>query len=390
MSNSSLRIVHCFRSPVGGIFRHVRDLLNNQVEAGHKVGIICDSSTGGSYEAALFDSISDKLELGLTRVEMQRHVGPGDIAAAWRTYRALAALKPDILHGHGAKGGVYSRIFGTFMRGEQGKTARIYSPHGGSLHYDTASLTGQVFFKAERFMEHLSDHLLFVADYERKTYETKIGRLKAAHRVVYNGLNPAEFDPVAEETPLADFVYIGMMRDLKGPDLFLDALAYAEQKTGRKLVAVMVGDGDDLDKYKAQAKTLRRDERTTFFDPMKARLAFGKGRIIVVPSRAEAMPYIVLETLAAGRPIIATQVGGIPEILNQTPNAIVEPEVASIGAKMVEVLSDEEAYRASMPQKDALKKRFGADIMAQNVETAYWAAFSARNGLKNASKKAFV
>ena len=45
-----LRIVHCFRSPVGGIFRHVRDLTDAQIAAGHEVGIICDSTTGGDYE----------------------------------------------------------------------------------------------------------------------------------------------------------------------------------------------------------------------------------------------------------------------------------------------------------------------------------------------------
>jgi hypothetical protein len=47
---SSLRIVHCFRSPVGGIFRHVRDLAEEHAKAGHQVGILCDSTTGGTYE----------------------------------------------------------------------------------------------------------------------------------------------------------------------------------------------------------------------------------------------------------------------------------------------------------------------------------------------------
>jgi len=45
-----LRIVHCFRSPIGGIFRHVRDLVHSQSAQGHQVGIICDSSTGGTHE----------------------------------------------------------------------------------------------------------------------------------------------------------------------------------------------------------------------------------------------------------------------------------------------------------------------------------------------------
>src|SRR5205823_3095014 len=109
----------------------------------------------------------------------------------------------------------------------------------------------------------------------------------------------------------ADFLYIGMMRDLKGPDLFIDALAGAERRIGRPLSAVMVGAGDDLPRYRAQVAALGLTPRVAFHDPMGARLAFPLAKVIVVPSRAEAMPYIVLEALAAGMPMIATAVGGI-------------------------------------------------------------------------------
>ena len=57
-----LRIVHCFRSPVGGIFRHVRDLVEEQAGEGHAVGIVCDSSTGSEFEDRLFDELGPLLE----------------------------------------------------------------------------------------------------------------------------------------------------------------------------------------------------------------------------------------------------------------------------------------------------------------------------------------
>jgi glycosyltransferase involved in cell wall biosynthesis len=375
----SLRIVHCFRSPVGGLFRHVRDLVDAQVANGHQVGIVCDSSTGGDYEDRLFDAVKPKLALGLARVEMQRHIGIGDAVAAWRTFQALKALKPDVLHGHGAKGGVYARLFGTFMRGPEGKTARLYSAHGGSLHYDTDALAGKIFFATERMLERLTDRVMFVADYERSTYQSKIGTIKAPFEIVYNGVQPSEFDPIINVPNAADFLYIGMMRDLKGPDIFLDALAGAEQKTGGKLTAVMVGAGDDLPKYKAQAHQLGFGQRVTFHDPMPARKAFALARTVVVPSRAEAMPYIVLETLAAAKPMIATNVGGIPEIFGSDKTGIAEPNVASIEALMIKVLGDEKAWVAAMPAQATLKARFGADVMAASIERAYFTALAHRN-----------
>ena len=129
-----LRIVHCFRSPVGGIFRHVRDLAEAQVAAGHKVGIVCDSTTGGEFEERLFAAIRGRFEMGIHRTPMQRHIGLGDMTAAWRTYRIIKELQPDVLHGHGAKGGVYARLFGSLLRVSRSRVARLYSPHGGSLH----------------------------------------------------------------------------------------------------------------------------------------------------------------------------------------------------------------------------------------------------------------
>ncbi len=366
----SLRIVHCFRSPVGGIFRHVRDLAEAQKASGHRVGIVCDSTTGGAYEDRLFDAIAPTLDLGVHRTPMQRHVGPGDVAAAWRSYRLVRSLQPDVLHGHGAKGGVYARMFGTLMRNHH-RPARIYSPHGGSLHYDRASTTGRLFFGAERFMDRFTDRLLFVSDYERRTFREKIGEPRSDWKLVYNGLRAGEFEPVAPVPDAADFLYIGMMRDLKGPDLFIDALHRVGQSTGHRPRAVMVGDGDGVAGYRAQVARLGIAGEVTFLPAMPARQAFALARIVVVPSRAEAMPYIVLEALAAGKPMIASAVGGIPEIFGDGSRALVRPDAAEIAARMIEALSDEASYAAAMPTLGTLKCRFGADVMAREIEAAY-------------------
>lgn len=368
----NLRIVHCFRSPVGGIFRHVRDLAQAQSAEGHLVGIICDSSTGGDYEDRLFEQIADTLALGAHRTPMQRHVGPGDVTAAYRTYRLIKQLQPDILHGHGAKGGVYSRLFGSLLRVSRSRVARLYSPHGGSLHYDANTMTGKLIFAAERVMDRLTDHLFFVSGYEERVFREKIGPPRAPSSLVYNGLGEAEFIPVTPTPGAADFLYIGMMRDLKGPDIFIDALAQAEKSTGRELTAVMVGDGDDLPAYREQVAQLGLSTRVSFRPPMPARQAFALARAIVVPSRAEAMPYIVLEALAAGLPMIATSVGGIPEIFPVGSPALARPDAGEIAARMEKLVADPTTWQALMPTTSVLKAKFGVDVMARAIEREYF------------------
>lgn len=365
-----LRIIHCFRAPVGGVFRHVRDLAMAQAAAGHQVGFICDSSTVGPLEDHYFDSVATSLALGITRIPIRRSVGPGDLAAGWHTYRLIRQMQPDILHGHGAKGGALARIFGSAMRIFGHKVVRIYSPHGGVLHFDAVTAKGRFLFGLERMMDRISDHILFVSEFERHSFADKIGGPKSPSSVVYNGVTPAEFEPVATAQDAADFLYIGEMRALKGTDIFIDALDKASTLTGRALTAKMVGGGDH-ETYQAQVEQAGLDGRICLMAPMKARQAFALARIVVVPSRAEAMPYIVLEALAAGKTMIATAVGGIPEIFPPHSPALVHPEVEAVARAMAAAIADQAAYACLMPKIDELRSRFSVETMAQGIEHAY-------------------
>jgi glycosyltransferase involved in cell wall biosynthesis len=369
----SLRIVHCFRAPVGGIFRHVRDLINAQVAAGHKVGIICDASSGGDFEKELLGEIRGKLELGLERIAMQRQIGPGDAMAALRTYKIIKKMRPDVLHGHGAKGGTYARLFGSLLRVSGSRVARFYSPHGGSLHFDPATLQGRLIFRVERLMERMTDRIIFVSEFEQGVYAQKVGDPRCGHALIYNGLANREFEPVTPDPDAADFLFIGEMRALKGPDLFIDALARGSATSGRALTAVMVGNGKDRNQLIEQAQAGQMTGNIRFLMPMKAREAFRLAKVVVIPSRAEALPYIVLEALAAGRPVIASRIGGIPEILGEASPALVRPEVESLSDRMVTAINDLASFQQLLPVPQVLRQTFSVENMATRLEAEYFA-----------------
>ena len=370
-----LRIVHCFRSPVGGIFRHVRDLVEAQNAAGHSVGILCDSLTGGAHEEKLFEAIRPKLALGLTRIPMRRAITPGDVVTAWRSLREISKLQPDVLHSHGAKGGAYARIIGSLLRVSGSRVARLYCPHGGSIHYDAASVKGRLFFFLERFLERMTDRLIFVSGYERDGYIEKVGKPRCPTSLVYNGLSPEEFEPVTPYADAADFLYIGMMRDLKGADLFLAALALLRDRDGISATAHFVGDGPDKPRYQEDIRRLGLESQVRVHDAMPARMAFAMAHRVVVPSRAESMPYIVLEAIAAQMPILATRVGGIPEILTQDNDRLIEPgNAAALADAMKASLSNPELAVEAGDRREKLRGRFSVERMAQDVETAYRAS----------------
>jgi glycosyltransferase involved in cell wall biosynthesis len=362
-----MRIVHCVRSPIGGIFRHIRDLATCQV------GLICDSSTGSAFDNKLLEDLRPKLSLGLARFPMQRQLTIQDLNATFSLYRHIRDLKADILHGHGAKGGAYVRLIGSVlkMRGQQIK--RVYCPHGGSLHYDPNRFEGRVYHALERFLGRMTDGLVFVSDYEAAAYESKVGQPRAISRIVYNGLNPEEFAPVEAADDAGDFLYIGMLRDLKGPDLFIEALYNIRLKTGEAPRAHIVGEGPDEERYRNMVAKLGLERAVTFHGALPAREAFKMARNVVIPSRAEAMPYIILETVAAERPLIATRVGGIPEIFGRYAHRLVEPgHIGKLTNAMEDALADPARMADQAKElRGCLAETFSVDLMNDRITTLY-------------------
>ncbi|MEL6946882.1 MAG: glycosyltransferase family 4 protein, partial [Pseudomonadota bacterium] len=223
--------------------------------------------------------------------------------------------------------------------------------------------------------------MIFVSQYERDGYASKVGQAHCPSSLVRNGLRPEEFEPVTPNADAADLLYVGMMRDLKGVDLFLNALPLVLRQRGGPLRVVLVGDGPDLGRYKQMAKALMKscgdDLSITFHDPMPAREAFSLGRTLVVPSRAESMPYIVLEALAAGVPLIAPRVGGIPEIYGDHAHLLIEPDdLTALSLAMAASIDTPVPSEQAERLKSRLASNYAAPVMARDVMAAYTAALS--------------
>lgn len=361
---------------MGGVFRHVRDLALQHTQSRHDVGLICDAEGTPGYSEAGLKQLDIHLSLGVHRVPMARSVGVSDIASGRRVLATLKKLKPDIVHGHGAKGGVYARAVGGLAGSRERRVARFYSPHGGSLHFDPASRSGKLYFMVERMLESRTDTLMFVARFEEETYTAKIGAPSCETRLIYNGLAKNEFLDVETAKDAADFLFIGEMRDLKGYDLVIEATKALRANGYERLKILMVGSGPeeaDADRLIGDANL---DDAITRHGPMPARDAFAKARCVVMPSRAEAMPYIVLEALAAGKPLIASKVGGIPEIFEDNTDALITPNAASLEAAMQTFLDDPDSLARKMPSKAQLRSRFSVEVMAEAALNAYRAALA--------------
>ncbi|MBB5045724.1 glycosyltransferase involved in cell wall biosynthesis [Rhodopseudomonas rhenobacensis] len=374
-SDQPLRIVHAVRAPVGGIIRHILDLANGQADRGHAIALVADSLTGGTRAAAALAEIAPRMTLGVHRLPIPRQPSPSDALLWLRFAQLIRRLKPDVLHGHGAKAGV-------FLRSVPAKPAaiRVYTPHGGSLHYPPNTPQGAVYSRLERALMNRTDLFLFESAFARDTYQRVIGTPNGLVRCVFNGVAAGEFDPIGVDPDATDLCYVGEFRKIKGADLLVEAVARL-RSGGRPVTLTLGGDGEESAALHAQIAALHLDEVIRRPGHVKARDGFAKGRLLVVPSRGDSMPYVVIEAAAAGVPMLAADVGGIPEIFGPHREALFAPsDPAAMAAAIATALDDPAAAAArAAVLRQRIFQMFSQNAMVDGVLAGYREAFAARD-----------
>jgi glycosyltransferase involved in cell wall biosynthesis len=369
-----LRILHAVRAPVGGIFRHIIDVANGQADRGHHVGLIADSLTGGERATAALAEIAPRLKLGVHRMAIHREPHPTDAVVWGRISRLIRRLNPDVLHGHGAKAGAFVR-----MKGPSTQTIRVYTPHGGSLHYPANTMKGALYSRLERALMNRTDLFLFESAFARDTYQRMIGTPSGLVRCVFNGVTADEFDPIVKAEDATDIIYVGEFRHIKGADILIDAVARL-RADGRPVTLTLGGDGEETAALKAQIQRLGLGDAVRFIGHVKARYGFSKGSLLVVPSRGDSMPYVVIEAAAAGIPMVAANVGGIPEIFGPYTDALFAPGIAAAMADAIETALDD--FPAAQARARELRERiflhFSQKAMVEGVLAGYRDTFANR------------
>ena len=198
-------------------------------------------------------------------------------------------------------------------------------------------------------------------------------------RCVFNGVTANEFDPIVKAEDATDVVYVGEFRHIKGADLLIDAVARL-RADGKPVTLTLAGDGEESATLKAQVQRLGLGEAIRFIGHVKARYGFSKGSLLVVPSRGNSMPYVVIEAAAAGIPMVAANVGGIPEIFGSHSDALFAPNLAAAMADAIETALENPA--ATQERAKSLRERiflhFSQKAMVEGVLTGYRDAFANR------------
>jgi glycosyltransferase involved in cell wall biosynthesis len=255
----------------------------------------------------------------------------------------------------------------------------VYTPHGGTLVYGPGTLGGAFYRSLEWLLKWRTDLFLFESNFAAAQFRAQIGRPPGLVRVVHNGVDGSEFVPITHTADATDLVALGELRPVKGFDLLIEAVATLKG-SGRRVTATIAGAGPLDAELKAQAQRLAVADQVRFVGHRTAREAFAMGRIMVVCSRAESLPYVALEAAAAGMPIIATRVGGMPEIFGGDAAHLVAPENATALAAAIDAAMTEpvQLRRLAQSVRARTRQEFSAAAMVDGGLAAYREAIAMR------------
>jgi glycosyltransferase involved in cell wall biosynthesis len=361
---------------VGGLFRNVYDVVKELASRGHQIGIFCDSMTGGTRGEQLLAELEPMLALGLYRTPMRRPPHPGDIFPLMETSRLIRLLKPDIVQGEGAKGGLYARFTGFFT--PKSGPIRCYTPHGGSLNYKPGSLSHRVFMSIEWMLERGTDLFLFESCFVRDRFAEFVCHTEKPRVVALNGLHPEEYTPYTPKPDASDFFYVGEFREAKGLNTLVEALALLA-RAGLHPSLTLVGGGPDEAMIRNLVAGYGLEAQVHWRGVTPAKEALTLGRIMVLPSRFESLPYVILEAVGGRVPLISTDVGGIREILPQeTLIPANDPQALALAMRRALERDYEDTKREAAERSDAIRQRFTVEAMVNTIENAYYDAIEAR------------
>lgn len=315
---------------------------------------------------------------------------PRDLRALMRLVRIMRRFRPDIVHTHTAKAGALGRT--AALVAARPRPVLVHTFHGHVLEGYFGPARSAFYLGVERLLGRVSDRLIGVSE----ATVDELVRLRVAQRskfrVVRLGLELDQFRVVGEDARQSFrreagarsddvlFTYVGRVAPIKRLDLMLRALARARSAGARARLAI-VGDGELRGELEALAADLGLQDSTRFlgYRTDLASIAGGSDAALL-SSDAEGTPLSLIEAAAAGRPAVATAVGGVPEVVADGAGLLVPPMDEAALAAAIERMAADAAAREEMGRRarSHVAERFAIDRLLADMDALYTELMEAR------------
>jgi len=373
-----VKILHIHTLPIisgSGIntFLSMRDIKNDYI----RMSLAC--APGGP----LLDLVRDEGMEVITFPDMVQRIAPKkDIAATFALYRHLRINKYHIVHTHNSKAGFIGRLSAKLA----GVPVIIHTVHGFAFH-DQEPLWRQILFRnLEKIASRWCDKMIFISSplIEWALKE----KISAKDKIIkiYSGIDLDRFQPVSDEEKKQARIKLGIKPDGpvagivsklwegKGHNVLIDAFKEIKKDLNDAKL-IIVGEGYLEDELKSYTEELGLKDSVIFTgfrsDVSEVMACFD---ISVLPSFFEGMGRVLLEAMAMTIPVVASNVGGIPDLVKNNKNGILVPpgDVSELTKAMKKLLTNR-SLSISMGKNGhhTVTKEFSAESMNEKILSVY-------------------
>lgn len=360
-----MRILQVVESFGGGVGRHVVDLVSGLVDRGHEVDLVYSSAR---MDKTTIDGLAMLQRKGVATFELPMKRSPGlqDFSMVRELKDYIRKHGPfDIVHGQSSKGGALARLGGRHY-----PAAIVYTPHAISTMNPRISAKQRMMWGTiERNLAKRSDAIIAVSpEEERHLIELGIPAQKV--RTIINGVDLPEEAPDWKNHKVVGFV--GRLEFQKHPENLIEAFARnADKHPDWRLTIVGYGPLEESCRALAQSQGIAN--RVDWLGNQPGGPAMSGFGIFCMPSRYEAMPYVLLEALAAGCPIISTDCGGAKVAIHPDKNGVIVPIESPVELAMAldRLMGDESLRRSMSAESWRRAQEFTVDSMVTQTLKAY-------------------
>jgi glycosyltransferase involved in cell wall biosynthesis len=380
LADGRVRVLRLFsRLNVGGPSIHVIVLTAGLAARGYETRLLVGYE--GQREGDL-DDFARQNGVSFIRIPgLGREVRPlSDLRVVWRLYRAMREFAPHIVHTHTAKAGFVGRVAARLA----GVPVIVHTFHGHVLRGYFGTVKTAVYRWLERRLAASSSALIAVSEaVKRDLVEMRVAG-DAKIRVIELGLPLAELSGalprggLRKEAGISDSAcligIVGRLAPIKDVHVFLEAAALVAAAEPLARFAI-VGDGELRSDLERRARELGLGERVHFYGWRRDMPAiYGDLDVVVNCSRNEGTPVALIEALTAGRPVVATRVGGTPDVLRggELGRLVPPADAPALAQGILDTVRDLAACRTrASVVRTAVLAKYSTDRLASDMDALY-------------------
>lgn len=313
-----------------------------------------------------------------------------DLSAFYFLYRLFKREKPDIVHTHTSKAGIVGRWAAWLAR----VPVIVHTPHGHVFFGHFKELLSKTFYYVEKFSEPITDCLIALTEGEKKDYFNLNLVSKDKVATIHSGVDTCRFSEIMtdlKETrkrlglpmdkPVVGF--IGWLLPIKGPTLLLEAMKEVWRKYPDAQL-VYIGKGEQEAELRLNAQQTGAGSNIHFLGwredvPELVHML----DILVLPSFNEGMGRVIIEAMAASKPVIGSNVGGIPDLIEHEVNGLLFPvgNTAALSGSILRLLADDEGRRKMGSMGKLKAGQYDLSDMIDKIEKLYSGLKAKRSNL---------